>query len=423
MDEKRINARKLPVGVQDFEKIRRKNCILVDKTEFVYRLAHKTTPFFLSRPRRFGKSLLLSTMKSYWEGRKDLFEGLAIERLERDNPDAWKQYPVFYMDFDAENYCVEGGLEARLNHMLKKWEKAYGVAQGDETLAGRFGLLLETAYEQTGLGCVVLVDEYDKSLLEAMGNPSLLEHNKAVLKGFFGNLKSCDAYIEFIFITGVTKFHKVSIFSDLNNLTDISLAKEYATICGFTQQEVEDAYGTEIEALAQELGTDREECLRILKEQYDGYRFHKNGERVYNPYSLLNAFLAKELSSYWYETGTPNFLVKCLKEIGFDIRKFTDRTLYASRALLSDYTDDVADPVPLLYQSGYLTIRDYDKEDDIYQLGFPNKEVENAFLKSLLPEYVPSSQTGLGTDVFTLSRHVRNGDVDATMRVLTALFA
>ena len=418
-----LQERKLPVGLQSFRVAREEGCILVDKTDIIYRLVQKVTPFFLSRPRRFGKSLLLSTMKSYWEGRKDLFEGLAIERLEEGNPQAWKPYPVFYMDFDAENYGVEGGLEAKLNHMLKKWGEVYGVQQGDETVAGWFGLLLEAAYEQTGLGCVVLVDEYDKPLLDAMGNPSLMEHNREVLRGFFGNLKSCSDFIRFIFVTGITKFHKVSIFSDLNNLIDISLNKQFATICGLTQEEIDACYGEEIEDLAQEFKTSPEECVLALREKYDGYRFHQNGEKVYNPYSLLYAFFDKELSSYWYETGTPTFLVKRLKEIKFDIRKFTNGTLYGSRTLLSDYTDDVANPIPLLYQSGYLTIKDYDNRRSRYLLGFPNKEVEEGFLDNLMPTYVPSLQEGLGTDIYTLDVYIENGDLEGVRNVFTALFA
>ncbi len=423
MNVKQLDTRNLPVGVQDFEKIRRKNCVLVDKTEFVYRLAHKMTPFFLSRPRRFGKSFFLTMLKTYWEGKNDLFKGLEIEELEKNNPEAWQPHPVFYMDFDGMNYQKEGGLEEKLDLMLMEWERLYGDQYHSLALENRFNQLLKLAYEKTGKGCVILIDEYDKPLLEVMGHPNLLEHNKGILKGFFSNLKNCDAYIEFIFITGVTKFHKVSIFSDLNNLSDISLEEEYAAICGFTQQELEDCYGPEIDALAKRRKMGREKCLQVLKSMYDGYRFSEKEEYVYNPFSVLRTFDSKSIRPYWFASATPSFLVKRLKEMKCDIRQFTEAQLYTDWSSLSDYSDDISDPVNLLYQSGYLTIKDYNEEDDIYQLGYPNKEVEIAFLKSLLPEYVPSSQKSLGTDIFTLSRHIKNGDVESVMKVFTALFA
>ena len=366
--------RKLPLGIQSFASLRDDGYIYVDKTEYIYRLAHEGKPYFLSRPRRFGKSLLLSAMKAYWEGRKDLFGGLAIEALEADNPNAWKAYPVFCFDFNGVNYQQAGALEESLNTQLKRWEKTYGSAEDKATLSGRFQSLLIAAREQTGLRCVVLVDEYDKPLLDVIDKPELQEHNKEVFKGFFSTLKSFDEYIQFIFITGVSKFHKVSIFSDLNQLADISLTKKYAGICGITDSELKENFKDKLARLAAEQNLTQNECLAQLKQTYDGYHFHPDGEGVYNPFSLLNAFFNEEFGSYWFETGTPTFLVKKLKDSEFDIRKFTDHTLYAGEGMLKDYTGDSPDLVPLLYQTGYLTIADYDSVSREYTLAFPNEE-------------------------------------------------
>ena len=334
------NERLLPNGVQSFEKLRETNCLYVDKTEYVYDLVHKVAQFFLSRPRRFGKSLLLSTLRAYWEGKKELFSGLAIEKLEADNADAWQPHPVFYFDFNGRNYRKENALEELLSSRLESWENTYGLDSNDKSLEERFEKLLITACENTGKRCIVLVDEYDKPLLDLIDMPELLERNKAVFKGFFSNLKSCDEYVRFVFITGVTKFHKVSIFSDLNHLRDISLNKHFSSICGITESEMREYFSDEIAALAKEQDITNEECLEKLKTQYDGYRFHQNGEYVYNPYSLINAFDNKEFGAYWFETGTPTFLVKKLHENHFDVRRFSNQTIYANERQLKDYTGD-----------------------------------------------------------------------------------
>ena len=415
--------RKLPLGIQSFASLRDDGYIYVDKTEYIYRLAHEGKPYFLSRPRRFGKSLLLSAMKAYWEGRKDLFGGLAIEALEADNPNAWKAYPVFCFDFNGVNYQQAGALEESLNTQLKRWEKTYGSAEDKATLSGRFQSLLIAAREQTGLRCVVLVDEYDKPLLDVMDKPELQEHNKEVFKGFFSTLKSFDEYIQFIFITGVSKFHKVSIFSDLNQLADISLTKKYAGICGITDSELKENFKDKLARLAAEQNLTQNECLAQLKQTYDGYHFHPDGEGVYNPFSLLNAFFNEEFGSYWFETGTPTFLVKKLKDSEFDIRKFTDHTLYASEGMLKDYTGDSPDLVPLLYQTGYLTIADYDSVSREYTLAFPNEEVKYGFIECLMPEYVANCGAGSGKDIFTLRRYIEKGKLDDIRNVLTSLFA
>ena len=413
----------LPMGIQSFEKLRDRNCFYVDKTAYVYRLVHDAAPFFLSRPRRFGKSLLLSTLKAYWEGRKDLFKGLAIEALEADSPDAWKAYPVFFFDFNGMDYTQDSALENILETHLERWETQYHCEGNQSTLEARFENLLIKAHEQTGLRCVVLVDEYDKPLLDLIHKPEMQEHNKSLFKGFFSNLKSCDAHIRFVFITGVTKFHKVSIFSDLNHLIDISLNKDFAAICGITEEEMCTYFPAHIEKLAAEQNLSVEECLDRLKQQYDGYHFYPHAEGVYNPFSLINAFYAREFGAYWFETGTPTFLIQQLKKNEFEPHRFTDHTLYASATSLKDYSADNPDPIPLLYQAGYLTIVDYDPDDQEYTLAFPNDEVKQGFLENLMPEYVSDCGSGSGIDIFTLRRYIKNGELDQVKKVLTALFA
>ncbi len=413
---------KLPIGIQGFEKLRTEGFLYVDKTEYIYQLVHNNVPCFLSRPRRFGKSLLLSAMKAYWEGRKDLFVGLAVEKLEEGTPDAWAPYPVFLFDFNGINYQSSDALEEALDTQLKRWESRYGC-DGGGGLGERFQNLLICAKEQTDRRAVVLVDEYDKPLLDVIDSKDLREHNKEVIKGFFSTLKSFDDYIQFIFITGVSKFHKVSIFSDLNQLKDISLTRKYAGLCGITESELKRYFTQEIADLAAEQGLTLKDCLAKLKQTYDGYRFHPNGASVYNPYSLLNAFSDGEFGSYWFETGTPTFLIKKLREIGFDVRKFTDRTIYASESTLKDYTGEGIDPVPLLYQTGYLTIADYDEKRSRFTLCFPNGEVKYGFLESLMPSYVPKATAGNGLDIFTLDEYIESGQPDGIRRVLTALFA
>ena len=415
--------RKLPIGIQSFEQIITDQYLLVDKTEYIYQLVHNGKPYFLSRPRRFGKSLLLSTMKAYWEGKKELFRGLKIEELEEDNPKAWEAYPVFYLDFNQTSFQKKEELESVLETQINEWEKKYGDTPVKAPLGTRFGLLLKAAAEQTGKRSVVLVDEYDKPLLETMGNGELIEHNKAVFKGFFSALKSADEYTQFIFITGVTKFSKVSIFSDMNQLQDISMMEDYATICGITEKELRGNFSPEIEMLAGKLRMTPEACLAQLKQTYDGYHFCEDSEGVYNPFSLLNAFSYRKMGYYWFETGTPTFLVIKLKTIQFDVRKFTDRTLYATEQMLKDYRDDNPDPVPLLYQTGYLTISDYDYRRQIYTLAFPNEEVKYGLLASLMPEYVQDYGAKNGKDILTLTEYVENGNLEMIREVFTALFA
>lgn len=415
-------TRKLPIGIQGFEKLRTDHFLYVDKTEYIYQLVHNNVPYFLSRPRRFGKSLLLSAMKAYYEGKKELFAGLAIERLEEGNPDAWKPYPVFYFDFSGDNY-LKTPIEKVLDSMLCDWEAIYGDQFADRTLGDRFQKLLELAKEQTGKRCAVLIDEYDSPLMDTMEQPEIHTHIKEVFKGFFSRLKKADESIQFIFITGVSKFHKVSIFSDLNQLRDISMSERFSGICGITESEIDTYFQDEVGAMAVRRKMTVQECREALKKQYDGYHFHPEGEAVYNPYSLLGALLDKEFGSYWFETGTPTFLIKRLRDVRFDVRRFTDQTIYAGESTLKDYTGESLDPIPLLYQTGYLTISDYDVKRKRYTLSFPNEEVRYGFLESLMPSYVPEATAANGLDIFTLDDAVESGNPEKIRDVLTGLFA
>ena len=314
-------------------------------------------------------------------------------------------------------------LEEVLDVHLSEWEEEYCTKKYEGSYGLRFRNVIMQAHKKTGLRCVVLVDEYDKPLLDLVDNPERQEHCKKVLKGFFSVLKNRDADLQAIFITGVTKFHKVSIFSDLNQLRDISLNKYYSGMCGITEEELREYFAYEIDALAEEQNISNDECLKMLKKQYDGYHFHQGGVNVYNPYSLINAFSDKEFGSYWFETGTPTFLVEKLRNDHFDVRKFSNQTIFSTERILKDYTGDTLDPIPLLYQSGYLTISDYNPKMRRYVLSFPNDEVRYAFLESLVPVYVPKANAANGLDIFTLDEYVENGDLEGIRNVLTGLFA
>ena len=414
--------RKLPIGIQDFASVRGEGYLYVDKTEYIYRLAHNGKPYFLSRPRRFGKSLFLSTLRYYFEGKKELFQGLLIEELEKGNADAWQEYPVFYIDFNKANFKADAALEAVLDEHLRGWESIYGDEDRDAPLSERFRYLIRKAYEKTGKKAVVLVDEYDKPLLEG-GSTERIEHNKEVFKGFFSTLKSYDGYLKFVFMTGVTKFSKVSIFSDLNQLRDISLSAEYAHICGISEKELKEYFMPEIEAMASERGQNTEDCLNRLKKMYDGYHFHQKTDGVYNPFSLLNALQEKEFGMYWFSTGTPTFLIDKLKESGFDAKQFSTDDYYEEESSLTDYRMDNENPVPLFYQTGYLTIKGYDEEFRSYALGYPNEEVRYGFLKSLAPYYLCAEKTSRPLDVRNFVKDIRRGDTDSLRDRFTALFA
>ena len=419
-----LKMRKLPIGIQGFMGLRNDGYLYVDKTDYVYKLVSEGKQYFLSRPRRFGKSLFISTLKTYWEGKKEYFKGLAIEKLEEGNGKAWQPYPVFHFDFTGSNYQEDHALEKRLDEHLRRWEKCYEVTpRPEDEIGARFRNILLTAEEKTGRQCVILVDEYDKPLLEVMENPERLEHSKAVFKGFFGTLKGFDEHLRFVFITGVTKFSKVSIFSDLNQLNDISMNEDYAGICGITEAELYENFAPEIRAMAERRGLTVAECREKLRKQYDGYHFCIGSEGIYNPFSVLKAFFDRNFGPYWFATGTPTFLTSKLKSVGFDARKFKTNNLFVGESAISDYRAEDPDPLPLLYQTGYLTLEGFDENRRRFQLRFPNQEVECGLLESLLPAYVPTMTNANGTDIFTLDDCLESGDVEGAMDVLTAIFA
>ena len=415
-------SRKLPIGVQDFEKIREGGFIYVDKTEYLYYLTKKDVPCFLSRPRRFGKSLFLSTLRYYFEGRKELFEGLAIEELSKDDPEAFLEYPVFYFDLNKKNFKAENALEMVLGSHLDEWEEIYGDEKKSTPLEERFQYLIRKASDMTGRQVVILVDEYDKPLLEG-ADTEMIEHNKAVFKGFFSTLKSYDRYIKFVFITGVTKFSKVSIFSDLNQLNDISLTEAYAGICGITEQEMTENFKPEIAELGKRQGMTEDECLAHLKKMYDGYHFHYDAAGVYNPFSLLNVFDKKEFGMYWFATGTPTFLIEKVQKSNFDAKKITSGELYADEGLLTDYRYDSTNPIPLFYQTGYLTIAGYDEKYRSYKLDYPNEEVRYGFMKSLSTLYLYDEDNENPLDVRAFGMDIERGNTDSLRDRFTELFA
>ena len=367
--------RKLPIGIQTFEKLREGDYLYVDKTALVWRIASTETPYFLSRPRRFGKSLLLSTFEAYFEGKKELFEGLAIADMEKE----WKTYPLFHLDLNAEKYDSPQALVEILSRQLTQWELKYGKGEDEETLSGRFAGVIRRACEQSGRGVVVLVDEYDKPLLQALGDDALLDDYRKTLKAFYGVLKSSDRYLRFVFLTGVTKFAQVSVFSDLNQLNDISMKPQYATICGITRQELEDTFIPELNRLAETNELTYEETLNKMTALYDGYHFCEFAEGVFNPFSVLNVFDGYKFSNYWFQTGTPTFLVELLKKSEYDLRTLIDG-VEANASSFMEYRVDANNPIPLIYQSGYLTIKGYDKRFGNYLLKFPNDEVRYGFM-------------------------------------------
>ena len=412
-----MNTRKLPIGIQDFESLREDGYIYVDKTSYIYNLVTNGKPYFLSRPRRFGKSLLISTIEAYFLGKKDLFRGLAIEKLEQD----WISYPVLHFDFNGQNYSEPNGLNEIIAAHLREWEKLYDCPKQSESFGVRLADIIKCAHEKTNRKVVVLVDEYDKPLLETLTlSEEQIEQNRATFKGMFGQLKSLDKYLRFVLFTGVTKFSKVSIFSDLNQLQDISMHPKYAEICGITQSELEATFSPEIDEMAEANKMTREECLAKLKRFYDGYKFCAECENIYNPFSLINAFSAKKFSKFWFGTGTPTFLVKRLNEMGFNPQKFSDGTLYASEDEITDYRPDNPDIVPLLYQSGYLTLKSYDERYESFSLAYPNEEVKYGFTQSLTPVYLNSDKP---LDVRNFCRDIDMANTDSLRDRFIALFA
>ncbi len=418
-----MQNRLLPIGIQSFEKIRENGYVYVDKTSLIYKITSTGSSYFLSRPRRFGKSLLLSTLRAFWEGKRELFKGLAIEKMMENAGESWKRYPVLYFDLNKDVYQKEGSLEAVLAEHLKAWEREYEIDDNTGTLSMRFRRVIVAAREKTGLDVVVLVDEYDKPLLDVMADQKMEEYNRTIFKGFFSTLKSYDSYLKFVFLTGVTSFSKVSVFSDLNQLDDISMDKEYAEICGITDSEIREYLMPEVEVFASYNGLDIDDCVKKLKIMYDGYHFHLNSEGVYNPFSLLNALKKKELGAYWFETGTPTFLIKKLESIGFAPSRITDGSVYSNEQDLKSYYTENPDPLPLLYQTGYLTIKGYDDEMGSYLLGYPNNEVQYGFIRSLAPIYLGSDSGNSPLDLQMFMQDMRNSDTDSLRKRFTEIYA
>lgn len=367
---------KYPIGIQDFEKLRTNGYSYVDKSRFVYKLATEGEYYFLSRPRRFGKSLFLSTLEAYFQGKKELFEGLAIYDLETE----WKKYPIFHIDLNTANFREKDSLYTVLNDYLTTWESKYGTRESEATLALRFKGVIARAAEKEGCGVVILIDEYDKPILQTLRAPELQAEHRAQLKAFYSVLKTQDRYIKFAFLTGVTKFGKVSVFSDLNNLTDISMDHRYISICGMTEKELLTNFKEGINELAEANGDSETETIAKISMRYAGYHFEENSEEIYNPFSVLNTLANSRYDDYWFKANTHTFLIDILKKHDYCITNLSKAQIKANMM-----NNVETNPFPVIYQGGYLTIKSYDERFKNYQLGFPNKEVEEGILNTLLP--------------------------------------
>jgi len=414
---------KLPIGVQEFEKLRREGYLYVDKTELIYQLVSQGSYYFLSRPRRFGKSLLITALQALFEGKKDLFDGTVGPRLAiADKKDiTWEAHPVLHLDLNTEEYNSKETLVNKINTFLCQEEAKYGANEAERSLGTRFEGVINRAYQKTGKRAVILVDEYDKPMLQAIGKPELQEAFRSTLKGFYGALKSMDGCIKFALLTGVTKFGKVSVFSDLNNLNDISMDAQYWNICGLTEQELTNNLQPEIEdlALANELTYD--ECVEMLRKRYDGYHFHQSTPGVYNPFSVLNTLYKKEFGSYWFETGTPSYLVQLLQQHNYRLEKMA--TTVTNAKVLNCIDANSTNPIPVIYQSGYLTIQGYNPRFKTYTLGFPNEEVEEGFLEYLLPWYTSIDETESAFCIQQFVEDVEAGNTEQFIKRLRSLFA
>ena len=406
-----------PIGIQNFESLRNDNYFYVDKTKLIYQLARSGRYYFLSRPRRFGKSLLISTLEAYFEGKKELFKGLAIENLEKD----WIKYPILHLDLNIEKYNSPDSLDKILNDKLEYWESIYGTRPSETSFSLRFAGIVRRAYEQTGQRVAILVDEYDKPMLQSIGNEELQRSFRDTLKPFYGVLKSMDGCIKFALLTGVTKFGKISVFSDLNNLNDISMDERYIEICGITEKEIHENLEDELHELARRQKMTYDEVCKELKECYDGYHFVEDSIGLYNPFSLLNTFDKMKFGSYWFETGTPTYLVELLKQNHYSLQRIAHEETDAD--VLNSIDSAYQNPVPVIYQSGYLTIKGYDRRFGMYRLGFPNREVEEGFIKFLLPYYANVDKIESPFQISKFVHEVEQGDYDAFFRRLQSFFA
>ena len=410
-----IPTRRYPIGRQYFPEIRKEELIYVDKTEYVYRLAHSYAKyFFLSRPRRFGKSLLVSTLRSYFEGRKELFKGLAVEKLEKE----WTQYPVLHFDMSMGKHLDQAALGRYLLHIIENNEQPFGLQGTSEDPNLRLETLIRTVYQQTGKQVVVLIDEYDAPLLDVVHEEQDLPKLRQVMRNFYSPLKACDPYLRFVFLTGITKFSQLSIFSELNNIKNISMLPEYAALCGISKEELLTQMAPDIDLLAERLGKTGEQVVADLIYRYDGYHFTWPSPDIFNPYSLMNAFSDGRLDSYWFGSGTPTYLIEMLRKFGVQASDIGQRE--AQQESFDAPTETLTTITPLLYQSGYLTIKDYDEETQTYLLDIPNHEIRMGLMRSLMPCYVASPPENRDSLMAGMYRALKKRDMDSALRLMQA---
>lgn len=417
---------KYPIGIQSFEKIIEEGYTYVDKTDLVYQLVKSGAIYFLSRPRRFGKSLLVSTLECYFQGKKELFKGLAIDSLEKE----WLVYPVFHMDFNGGNFTTPGVLEATIERYVESWEAMYGISPYSRDIGGRFQYVLQKAHEQTGRCAVVLIDEYDKPILDVLdtglsseysGKQMLLEEqHREILKSFYSVFKAADKHLQFVLLTGVTKFSQVSVFSGFNQPADISLDGRYEALCGITAEELHGYFKEPIATLAKKYGYTDDEMKEFLKLQYDGYHFGENLIDIYNPFSVLNAFSAQKIDDYWFRSGTPSYLVRLLNHTKENLNELTGR--YYTTQQFVDYKADVKMPLPMIYQSGYLTVKDCNLRRNTYLLDFPNNEVKNGFISILANDYL-KPRTDVNNWTQDAVDALDSGEVETFRKLLTSFLA
>ena len=413
-------ARKLyPLGIQTFERLRTENRFYVDKTAYIYNMVHTDSAYvFLSRPRRFGKSLFVSTLQSYFEGRKELFKGLAIDGLEKE----WTEYPVLCFDLSGGKHQEEDQLNRYLDYILKYNERRFGIECDAVDANVRLANLISSVYNKTGKQVVVLIDEYDAPLLDVVHQDERLESLRYLMRNFYSPLKQCEPMLCFVFLTGITKFSQLSIFSELNNITNISMDEAYAGICGITKEELLTQMSDDIDRLAEKMSITREEAIMQLKDNYDGYHFTYPSPDIFNPYSLLNCFSKEKIGAYWFGSGTPTFLIEMMRKFGTTPMEIGEREM----ADVSDFdapTEMMDSIVPLLYQSGYVTIKGYDEETNLYELGIPNKEIRIGLFKSLLPNYLSQSSQKGKVAIAQMSVLIKKGDIDGALELLRTFLA